>query len=877
MDSKIFAFMKPKLHPLVLLFSLYLCIIFLVEEQTSVVGDDGVTTKIGAILDLDSRMGKEQRIAIEIAVENAKISVHFIDHNQRPLQTAFEAEALIKEKKVEVIIVGIEDWQTTTLVAKIGSLAQVPVLSLAASPPITSPFASRQWPFLVQMSHNAIQQVQTIASIIQSYLWRRVIVVYEDDVSTSCGNCGKISLLTTSLQNIGSQIEHHLVLPPLGSTTNPRGTISEELLKFANGRYYSRVFIVLRVSLPYVSLLFEEAKGNGLMRDDSAWILSEDITNFLPSLDYPTMLNMEGAIGIMAKFDNSTKGFEVFDAKFGFKFLQAYEKERYYEPSFQALIAYDAITTIIKAKQSLSNNIGDHIVTSKSFLQEILQSNFTGLSGKVIFDQKHHDLGVSTSTRLVNIASSNYREVLDFSSDDIEDEDTAKTLANVIKWPGNLTGAIPKGWAMPTNAKPIRIGVPISHNYNNYINYTGSRALDGDFCLTRHVPNSVHNKDFKGYSVHLFKEVLQHLDYRLPYVFIPYNGSFDNLIGLVHNKCFDAAIGDITILGRRMELVDFTLPYKESGLSIIRPASKSYNSHGPWIFLKPFTTKMWIVTFFIFVYNMIIIWALEHGSNSEFRGTWRNQLGATAWFTINSLYFALTETISSKLARVVVIMWFFMIMILTSSYIANLTSMITNDRLNRTSIDVEMLQRTNAKVGYDKSSFVNTFLEDLLKFNSTNIIPMEPKFEDSHMELKARNISAACLEYPYAQLFVTKYCNKYIMTNPIHRFGGFGFVFPKGSPITDDVSKAILKLTELDRLKHLEKRYLNINRDCTSNAEDSNNSNNGQQSSLSLESFQVLFYVSGAATSICLLASFIPLSRKFCKKLATRVIGPSNN
>uniref|UniRef100_A0A803MVA8 Ionotropic glutamate receptor C-terminal domain-containing protein n=1 Tax=Chenopodium quinoa TaxID=63459 RepID=A0A803MVA8_CHEQI len=534
-------------------------------------------------------MGKEQKTAIEIAVEDAKISLHLIDYNQRPLQTAFEAEALIKEKKVEAIIVGIEDWQTTTLVAKIGSLAQVPVLSLAASPPITSPSA--------------------------------VIVVYEDHVTTSCGNCGTISLLTTYLQNIGSQIEHHLVLPPLGSITDPRGTISEELLKFANGRFYSRVFIVLRVSLPYVSLLFEEAKGNGLMRNDSAWILSEAITSFLPSLDNSTMLNMEGAIGIMAKFDNSTKGFEVFDAKFGIKFLQAFEKERYYEPSSQNLIAYDAITTIIKAKQSLSNNIGDHIVTSKSFLNEILRSNFS----------------VNTSTRLVNIASSNYQEVLDFSSDDIEDEDTAKTLASVIKWPGDLTGAIPKGWAMPTSSKPMRIGVPIAHNYYNYISYNGSRALDGDFCLTRHVPNSLHNTNFSGLSVRLFDEVQQNLDYRLPHVFIPYNGSFDNLIKLVHNKCFDAAIGDITILGRRMELVDFTLPFEESGLSIIRPASKSYNSHGPWIFLKPFTSKMWLVTFFIFVYNMIIIWALERGNNPEFRGTWTNQLCAIAWFTINSL------------------------------------------------------------------------------------------------------------------------------------------------------------------------------------------------------------------------------------------------
>lgn len=102
--------------------------------------------------------------------------------------------------------------------------------------------------------------------------------------------------------------------------------------------------------------------------------------------------------------------------------------------------------------------------------------------------------------------------------------------------------------------------------------------------------------------------------------------------------------------------------------------------------------------------------------------------------------------------------------------------MITNERLNQTTIDIEMLERNNAKVGFDALSFVDKFLEDLLKFDSKNIIPINGKFEDIDKELQTGNISAACLEFPYAQLFVTQYCNKYMMTKPIHRFGGFGFV-----------------------------------------------------------------------------------------------------
>lgn len=286
------------------------------------------------------------------------------------------AEALIKETKVEALVVGIDSWKATSLVAQVGALSQVPVLSLTASPPITSPFTSIRWPFLVQLSPNTTQEVNIIASIINSYHWRRVIVVYEDDISN---NYGTISLLTKALQNFGIQIEHNLVLPPYASTNgHPRSVIQEKMNKLIKAKYYSRVFIVLGVSLPYVSYLFEEAQMMELMSSESVWIITETISNFLPSFTKSTMSNMTGVIGTMTKFDNTTADFDVFEAKFGTKFLDKYKYEMYQEPNFQALLAYDAITTIMKAKHSLNNTCDD--AATPKFLKEILRANFTGNS-----------------------------------------------------------------------------------------------------------------------------------------------------------------------------------------------------------------------------------------------------------------------------------------------------------------------------------------------------------------------------------------------------------------------------------------------------------------------------------------------------------------
>lgn len=59
-----------------------------------------------------------------------------------------------------------------------------------------------------------------------------------------------------------------------------------------------------------------------------------------------------------------------------------------------------------------------------------------------------------------------------------------------------------------------------------------------------------------------------------------------------------------------------------------------------WMFLKPFTGNMWVATGSVLVYTMLVVWFMEHQSNPEFRGRWKDQLGTAMWFTFSSLFFA---------------------------------------------------------------------------------------------------------------------------------------------------------------------------------------------------------------------------------------------
>lgn len=103
-------------------------------------------------------------------------------------------------------------------------------------------------------------------------------------------------------------------------------------------------------------------------------------------------------------------------------------------------------------------------------------------------------------------------------------------------------------------------------------------------------------------------------------------------------QTYDAAVGDITILAKRSENVDFTQPYIESGLSMIVVAEAEGGK--AWIFLKPFTPTMWMATGAVLICTMLTVWFLERLVNPEFRGPWTDQLATALWFTFSSLFFA---------------------------------------------------------------------------------------------------------------------------------------------------------------------------------------------------------------------------------------------
>ncbi|GJR63377.1 hypothetical protein Tco_1505539 [Tanacetum coccineum] len=102
------------------------------------------------------------------------------------------------------------------------------------------------------------------------------------------------------------------------------------------------------------------------------------------------------------------------------------------------------------------------------------------------------------------------------------------------------------------------------------------------------------------------------------------NPRYDDLVQFVMDDVFDGAVWEIAIVTNRTKIVDYTQHYATTGLVIVVPINNSKASG--WVFLRPFTIKMWCVTAAAFVLIAFVIWLLDHCVNDDFRGPPKRQL-----------------------------------------------------------------------------------------------------------------------------------------------------------------------------------------------------------------------------------------------------------
>ncbi|KAI0495185.1 hypothetical protein KFK09_025335 [Dendrobium nobile] len=833
-------------------------------------GERPAVVNIGAVLTYDSAIGRVAKAAIEAAVQDVNANENVLNGTRLNLMmedsscSAFiGAVAALKVLNKEVItVIGPQSSTIAHILSYLAGGFHIPLISFAATDPSLS---SLQYPYFIRMTQSDSYQMAAMANLIDFYEWKQVIAVFIDD---DYGRNG-IYALEDELNNKRLKISYKIALP-VGASRNK----ILELLQ--NSKAIGPRVYVVHASPDSGLEIFHAAQDLHMMAADFVWLATDWLSATLDTFEL-----------------NKTHSLEYLQGVVGFRqYIPESQQKKAFESTWNRLhtrvsssklntygfYAYDTVWTVAHAINnfldnsgnitfSLSNQIGDtrgHMRTDliKTFdsgellLQNLLSQNFSGSSGPIFFGTNRSL--ISGNYEIINIYGSDINTVgywtnivgLSFSFPETSHTNrqgnfTASKVLHKITWPGGMK-MTPRGWIPSTRERPLRIGVPRRVSYLQFVNI-----------LTD-------NHTVQGYCIDVFHMALKLLPYEVPYQFVPFGDGhitpkYWSLVNMVANNEIDALVGDISIVTNRTKLVDFTQPYMSTGLVIVVPTRSTKSS--AWVFLRPFTVGMWCVTGAFFFIIGIVIWILEHRVNSDFRGSPKRQCLTMFLFSFSTLFHSEQEETLSTLGRFVMMVWFFLLMVVTSSYTASLTSFLTVQQLQSPINGIDSLIATNDPIGYQEGSFSWSYMVNSLNIPRSRLISL--RTPDDYEEALLRGpknggVVAIVDELPYIEIFLATKNGFGIVGQPFTR-SGWGFAFGRNSPLAIDISRAILKLAENGDLQEIHKKWFCLH-NCNIHRAD-----NSKPNQLHLNSFWGLFMLCGIVTIAALLIFLLKAIRQFIR------------
>ncbi|KAK6159707.1 hypothetical protein DH2020_003088 [Rehmannia glutinosa] len=738
---------------------------------------------IGAIFSFGTINGKVAKIAMKAAVEDVnsdpnilgrtKILLSMHDSNYSGFLGIIGGLQYMETDTIAII--GPQSSGMAHILSHLANELHVPMLSFTALDPS---LASLQYPYFIQTAPNDLFQMTAIADMVSYYGYREVVVVYTDDEH----NRGSIIALGEKLAERRCRISYKALLSPEALATNEE--IMNELVKVS--MMESRVIIVHAYAVVGVRV-FDVAYKLSMMDRGYVWIATAWLSTLMDST--PVSGGSDKFIQGVITFRPHTP-----DSDRKKTFLKRWEKlsNGSIRLNPYGLYAYDTVWMIANAIKMFMDDGGvisfanDSILNGfdartlnlgslsrfnggKELLRNILRTNTTGLTGKIAFGPDKSV--IRPAFDVLNVIGRGYKQIgywsnysgLSVVPPEIlytkePNRSSSNQRLNAVVWPGRTT-IKPRGWEFPHNGRRLRIGIPDRVSYKAFVSKDDNT-------------NEIH-----GYCIDVFVAAKDLLPYAVAHEFVLFgdkhkNPNYAELTNMVASNVFDAAVGDIAIVTNRTRIVDFTQPYIESGLVVVAPVRKLNSS--PWAFLRPFTLSMWVVTGSSFFIVGFVVWILEHRINDEFRGSTKETVHHNCMVQLLNNVFCTQRKYDERTWRMVLIIWLFVVLIITSSYTASLTSILTVQQLAPSIRGIESLIASNVRIGFQIGSYAENYLSEELNIAKSRLVPLgsPEEFADA---LKSGRVAAVVDERPYVDLFLSNHCTFQVAGRQFTR-SGWGFV-----------------------------------------------------------------------------------------------------
>ena len=482
----------------------------------------------------------------------------------------------------------------------------------------------------------------------------------------------------------------------------------------------------------------------------------------------------------------------------------------------EAALMYDAVHLFAKAfdelsgasviqTASLSCNKGNPWSEGSSLINYMKMTTTQGLSGLVKFDYKGRRMDFNL-------------DVTELSKDGMQ---------KIGTWDTDLGLRIIRDYERDKETTTIALK-------NRTMRVT--TLLEDPYIMQKEDKSLKGNDRFEGYCVDLLLEISKILNFTYE-IHLVGDGEYgaaqgennDEWTGMVRELMdlkADLAVASLTISYVREQVIDFTKPFMNLGISILfkRPLKKNPSLFS---FLTPLSFEIWVYVFAAYVLVSLLLFVLARFSPYEWYNPHpcnqdsdvvENQftLMNSFWFTIGSLMQQGSEVAPRAMStRLVSAIWWFFTLIIISSYTANLAAFLTVERMTSPIENADDLSKqTDIKYGtlwggstqtFFKSSSIPTY-ERMWNFMSSHKPTVFVNATKDGIDWVKEGNYAYLLESTMNEHITQRNCDL-MQVGGLLDSKGYGIGTPRGSPYRDAISDAILKLAEDQKLQKLYNRW----------------------------------------------------------------------
>lgn len=362
-------------------------------------------------------------------------------------------------------------------------------------------------------------------------------------------------------------------------------------------------------------------------------------------------------------------------------------------------------------------------------------------------------------------------------------------------------------------------------------------------------------------------------------------GEWNGLIRELIDGRADISVADLTITYERESVVDFTMPFMSLGIGILvkKPTKASPKL---FEFMLPLAPEVWIYLITAFVGVTLFLFMVARFSPYE----WHNPhpceqeaeeltndftMKNTLWFTIGCLMQQGCDIMPGALStRVMAAAWWFFILILVSSYTANLAAFLTVERMDNPiqSAD-DLAKQTKVYYGCLKSGSTRAFFQ---RSNYTTYARMwsfmESKRAETLLESNQKGVErvkkgdfAFLMESTTIEYTVERNCDLSQVGSLLDQ-KGYGIATQQDSPYRAVLSEAVLTLQEGGVLHKLKDLWWKEKKDGNTSCEvKEQQKSSGTASELGLDHVGGVFVVLGVGALISIIICLLEFYWKHIK------------